>query len=566
MHTHLIQDTIILFSLAVCAVILFRRFNLPAILGYLFVGIIAGPYLLGWMQSNETTHLLGEIGVVFLLFTIGLEFSFSKFLRMRNALFGLGGTQVLIGTISGMLIAIWIGIKWEAALIIGGALALSSTAIVLKQLGEQLELNKPHGRVALSILLFQDIAAIPFLVMIPVFASDNTENMNMLLIMALAKGVVALLILLGIGRWLLRPIFHEVANLRSQELFTLTVLLIALLAAWLTYLMGLSLALGAFIAGMMLGETEYRHHIETEIRPFRDILMGLFFITVGMQLNIFAVINSWYWVGLLLVGLMLGKGIFIGFLTRFANYSNATAVKSGIVLGQGGEFGIALLSLSLSTGLINHEEIQPVLAAIILSMAMAPLFIRYSESLTNRLLKKNTNDDIDSEFEIVDEERTNHIILCGYGRTGQRIQKVLEQQHIKTVAIDNDSKVINATRKNSQEIYFGDASDIRILESLGLSKAAAVLITFNNIERSKNIITTLRQTNYEVPIISRAYNQEDMEILIDAGATEVVPEDLETSLMLVTQLLLVIGMPLDDVLNELNNIKKDHYSLLNDNK
>ena len=326
--------------------------------------------------------------------------------------------------------------------------------------------------------------------------------------------------------------------------------------------MGLSLALGAFIAGMMLSETQYRHQINIEIRPFRDILMGLFFITVGMQLNLLEIANSWFWVALMLIGIMLGKGILVIGLTKLAGYGTDTAIKSGIALGQGGEFTIALLSLSLSTGLISLHELQPVLASVILSMALAPILIRYSDNYVSRLF--NQKDSLDTKVAVnkIHSESVEHIIICGYGRTGQRIKCILDAQNIESIAIDHDTKNTDSISETDRNIFFGDASDIRLLESAGLKHATAIVISFDNLEHSKAIINSLRQNGYELPIIARAYNQNDMESLLKAGATEVVPEDLETSIMLSTQLLLSIGVPIDDVLRELDKIKKDHYKLL----
>ena len=564
MHNELLEQTLVLLLLAVTAIVLFRRINMPPILGYLVIGILTGPHILGWLQNDEITTLLGEFGVVFLLFTIGLEFSLSEFIRLRYSLLGLGGAQVLIGTICGMAIAMLIGFDWQAALIMGGALSLSSTAIVVKQLSEQLELQQQHGRLAISILLFQDIAAIPFLVMIPIFAQTDLTNLSSTLFFALVKGVIALTLLLLFSRWLVRPLFHEVARTRLVELFTLTVLLVSLAAAWVTHLMGLSLAFGAFIAGMMLGETQYRHQIEAEIRPFRDVLLGLFFITVGNQLNIFSLGQTWPWVLLLVCGVVLGKSLLITLLTWISKYPMATALRTGLALGHGGEFSIALISLSLVTGLISHPESQPILAATIISMIIAPFLIRNPRSIIKWLIPSTThkstvtNDEIGSVSDL-----HHHVILCGYGRTGQHIKNVLTTENIAYVAIDNNSELIKSHRMKDKMIFFGDASDSKLLESLGIQHAAAVIITFDELTSALKIITNLRSSGYELPIISRAHDQHDLETLLEAGATEVVPEDLETSLMLITQLMLVMGIPLDEVLERLNQIKQDHYKLLN---
>ncbi len=563
-HT-LLTEILTLLALAVAAVVLFQRLHLPAVFGYLSIGVIAGPFGLAWIQNHDIGVLLGEIGVVFLLFTIGLEFSIPKFIKMRHALLGLGGTQVLIGTGSGMLIALWLGINWQASLIIGGALALSSTAIVMKQLTEQLELQAAHGRIAVGILLFQDLAAVPFLVMIPIFATGS-ENLATPLLLAGLKGIIAFVVMLALGRWLLRPLFHEVAQARSIELFTLTVLLVALSAAWITNELGLSLALGAFITGMMLGETEYRHQIESTIQPFRDVLLGLFFITVGMQLNTAAVLNDWLWVLLLVLGVMIGKGCVIVVLSKLAKYNWNTSLRAGIALGQGGEFGLALLALAVLTGLINNEDLQPVLASIIISMGIAPLLIRHSEALIGKFNKTAKNADTQYDYQkIADNTRelNHHVIICGYGHTGRHIAKFLKDESITFAALDTDPVTVRNGWAAGEKVFFGNAEEPGLLEAIGLQHAAAIVISFENTKIATAIVKSVRTKGFKLPIIVRAHDQHSLDILFDAGATEVVPEDLETSLALATQLLLNLNVPMDDVLRKMRQIQIDQYRSLN---
>jgi monovalent cation:H+ antiporter-2, CPA2 family len=350
-----VHEVLILLGVSVAAVAVFSRFHLPPIVGYLFVGFITGPHALGLVHPGEVTHLLGEIGVAFLLFTIGLEFSLSQLRAMKSVLLGLGGTQVAVGTVSGALISWALGIEWAGAFIVGGALSLSSTAIVVRQLADQLELQSRHGRLSLGVLLFQDLAAVPFLVVIPILAAQTGQSLVWPLILALIKGTVAFPIMLMLGHWALRPLFHVVTASRAPDLLTLTILLVSLAAAWITSVLGLSLALGAFLAGIMLGETEYRHQIETDIRPFRDVLLSLFFVTVGMRLDSALLAPVWPWIALILSGVIIGKGLAVALLTHAAGYDRSTALRTGLVLGQGGEFGIALLTLAVGTGLIAAE-------------------------------------------------------------------------------------------------------------------------------------------------------------------------------------------------------------------
>lgn len=569
MDHSVIQDALILLALAVAAVALFQRLKLPAILGYFSIGIIAGPHALAWIEKHTTTTLLGEIGVVFLLFTIGLEFSIPKFVRMRHALLGLGGTQVAIGTASGMFIAILIGIGWEAALIIGGALSLSSTAIVIKQLTDQLEMQKDHAHIAVGILLFQDLAAVPFLVMIPILASGDSANLGISLLAATAKGIAALLLMLASGRWILRPLFHEVAHARSAELFTLTALFVALAAAWVTAEMGLSLALGAFIAGMMLGETEYRHQIESNIQPFRDVLLGLFFITVSMQLDLGALLRDWPWVLLLVAGVIAGKGLVIVMLSRVAGYTWKTALRAGVALGQGGEFGLALLALALLTGLISSNDVQPILACIIISMMIAPVLIRHSETLIDKLYSAQSETEADYDHQQISSSTdtlTNHVIICGFGQTGQHIARFLSDENIPYAALETNATIVKTAWKGGERVFFGNSMNIKLLEAIGLQHAAAVIISFENTPFARNIIRHIRSIGCELPIIARAHDQHSLQVLLDAGASEVVPEDLETSLALATKLLIRLDVPMDDVLRKMREIQQDRYEFLNDSR
>jgi K+:H+ antiporter len=563
LYMHVLSDVLTLLLLSVAAVAVLRRLKLPPILGYLFVGAAAGPHALGWLAESETIRFLGEIGVVFLLFTLGLEFSIPQFLAMKRTLFGLGGTQVLVGTASGGVIAWMLGLPWQAALIVGGALSMSSTAIVVKQLSEQLELQTPHGRMALGILLFQDLAAIPFLVMIPILAQSSEGSIALPLLFALLKALVAFALMLLFGRFALRPLFHEVGA--SSELFTLTALLVSLAAAWVTNLMGLSLALGAFLAGMMLSETEYRHQVENDIRPFRDVLLGLFFIVVGMQLDSVLLLLVWPWVLLLVAGLVLGKGPLIVLLTRLAGYRMAEALRTGIVLAHGGEFGVALLALALGTGLLNVEKSQPILASIVISMALAPILIRHSAALIKALLPRG------ERHRLAHDERDiaqalhgmrNHVLICGFGRVGQHLARFLKEQGFKYVALDTDPAQVKHAWEDGEQVYYGDATRRGILEAAGLKHAKALVVSFDHLESALKMLHEARSLNAEVPILVRATDESAMDQLHDAGATEVIPETLEASLTLATQLLLILKAPVDAVARRMEELRADRYRLL----
>lgn len=554
-------EVLVILALAVVAVALFRRVHLPPILGYLCVGLFAGEHALAWIPESDVIHLLAEVGVVFLLFMIGLEISIPHMLSMKHAVLGFGSAQVVLSTLTTMAIALLIGIPWEGALVVGGALALSSTAIVAKQLIEQVEMQSRHGRFALGILLFQDLAVVPFLVAIPILGGDATHNVALALGIALFKGLLTIVLMLAAGRWLLRPLFHRVASAHSVELFTLAVLLVSLTAAWITHAVGLSLALGAFIAGMLIGDTEYRHHVETEIRPFRDILMGLFFITVGTQLDLATLPSILHWVLLLLGGLVLGKGLLIAVLVRLGGHEAGVAIRTGIVLAQGGEFGFALLALALSNRVLSAEQVQPILAAVVLSMVIAPLLIRRNGAWAERACR-SYREHKEATAHLIEEEAQQlqrHVLICGFGRIGQNLALFLDDERIDYLAFDMDVTLISEAWEAGQRVFYANAAHPEVLEAAGLGRARALVIAFDDPRTAEQIIRAVRRLNKSVPIIVRAHDDTHLEEFEAAGATEVVPESVEASLMLASHLLNHLGVDRDEIKRVIEQARTDHY-------
>jgi len=558
-------EVVVILAFSVVVVVAFNRLRLPSIVGFLFVGMTTGPHGLQWLQNDDLTRLLGDIGVAFLLFTIGLECSLSQLRTMNGALFGVGALQVLVGTACGALIAWALGIAWPGALIIGGALSLSSTAIVVKQLHEQMETQSRHGRLAFAILLFQDLAAVPFLAVIPILAGSHGETLGWAPLYALIKAAVAFAITWSLGHWVLRPLFHEVTGARAPDLFTLTVLLVSLAAAWVTSLLGLSLALGAFLSGAMLGETEFRHPIEADIRPFRDVLLGLFFVTVGMQLTIDLITPVWPWVLLVTSGLVLGKGLTVAMLTRLTGYDQSTALRTGMLLGQGGEFGIALLTVALGTGLLSAQSIQPVLAAIVLSMALAPLLIRHNGHLASRLLKhRSRRAGARREHEIAEAVPGvgGHVIICGFGRTGRHIANLLRAEGFSFVALDLDPTQIKEAWEAGERVFYGDAAQAHMLEAAGLKRARALVISFDDLQSALKVLHHVHEARPDLGVLVRARDDASLEQLLSAGASEGVPETFEASLMLAFQLLLLLEIPVGTIMRRIRAVHGSQYQLL----
>lgn len=565
----LLQNILLLLVMSVGAVAAFRTLHLPPILGYLLVGMFMGGNGLGFVPNSEGLAFMGEVGVVFLLFAIGLEFSLKQFMAMRATIIGLGGLQVVISTVSGMVILSYFGVPWTSALVAGGAMAMSSTAIVVKQLTDQAEMQAAHGQSALGILLFQDIAVVPFLVMIPLLAgmaggAELALNPSELLL-KVAYAALLFGVMMLVGHYTLRPLFQYISRAESVELFNITVLLVALTAAWLTQSMNLSLALGAFLAGMLLSETEYKHQIESEIRPFRDILMGIFFITVGTKLNMAILPSLWLPVFLLVLGLIVGKGLLIALLSRLFAKNNATSLRTGLVLAQGGEFGFALLALALSNKVMSQGEAQTTLAAIVISMVISPFLIRYNEKITNVLLADTYTHQRFKDAEEVSSavnEVENHVILCGYRRMGQSIARFLQEQGVPYIALDLDPSIVEKTWEAGDPVHYADATRPEILIAAGLERARMVVITVIDVEVAKRIIEAVRIKRGDIPVLVRTRDERHLKTLERLGATSVLPESLEATLMITQRIVEQLGFSPDEVFQMTEKIRRDSYRAL----
>ena len=563
-HTAL-NEGLTLLAISLLVVWVLKRMKLPPILGYLFVGVLVGPYSLGWLPEGEHIKTLAEIGVVFLLFMVGLEFSLSRLIAMRATVFGLGSCQVVISTLSGGFIAWLTGIEWQAALIVGGALALSSTAIVAKQLTDQLEMQARHGQLTIAILLFQDLAVVPFLVIIPILSMGHDQSLIQPMLIAIAQGIFAIFIMLQVGRWLLRPFYHLVARTHSAEIFTLATLFIALTAAWLTNQLGLSLALGAFLAGLMLSETEYKNQIEADIRPFRDVLMGLFFISVGAQLDVSIIFREWFWIGLLTAGLIVGKGAVIAILTRLLGYELPVAFRTGLILGQAGEFGFAILMVAISNSLLTLQETQPIIAAALLSMLITPILIRYNGRITETLFRGTYKAGLNAptkELNSACETLSGHVIICGFGRIGQNLANILREMNIPYVALDLDHSLIQEAWEAGENVFYGDSTHAEILKKAELVRASALIITFDDALIAEHIIKSARQINTNIPIVVRCKDDQYMDNLHSVGASNVVPESFEASMMLAIHVLQHMGISTDKSLAFVAQAREDDYRQL----
>lgn len=566
-----LELTLILLCAAVLGVVAFRMLHLPPMLGYLMVGIVIGPHGWGLANENATTHTLAEFGVVFLMFSIGLEFSLPKLSSMRRTVFGLGMAQVLLtigatmmfGWLMSRLLPQLIDISWRAAFALGGALAMSSTAIVSKMLTERLELESEHGRQIFSILLFQDLAVVPLLILVPALANNSGDLMATLMLATMKAGIVLVLLLI-IGQKLMRGWFHIVVKRRSQELFMLNLLFITLGAAWITEKAGLSLALGAFVAGMLISETEYKHQVEEDIKPFRDVLLGLFFITVGMLLNIKLVLENWWLVLLLLTAPVLLKFALIAGLAKLTGVSTGVALRTGLGLAQAGEFGFVLLNQAGGLQLMDPLVIQLILASMVLSMLTAPFIIAKSDAI---VLKLSANEWMMQSLALTQiATRTmttqKHVLIAGFGRSGQSLAKLLEEEGIAYHALDLDPDRVREAQAAGANVSYGDASRRESLVAAGIHRAAALVVTYASTPSALKVLHFAHELAPELPVIVRSHDDSDLDKLREAGAAEVVPEAIEGSLMLASHALVMLGVPLRRVVHRVQAARDERYTSL----
>jgi monovalent cation:H+ antiporter-2, CPA2 family len=565
--TNFLQSVLVLLASSVLAVAVCRSLKLPAMIGYVVTGLALGPHALGLVSDRDEIRHLAEFGVVFLMFSIGLEFSLGKLVSMRRVVFGLGLAQVgatialAVGAAYAARAALGIDAGWQAGVALGGILAMSSTAIVSKLFAERLELESAHGRQVIGVLLFQDLAVVPLLVLIPALG-QSADQIGIAVAMALGKAAAALAVLLLAGPRLMRAWLGVVARRRSNELFVLNVLLITLLLAFVTGLAGLSLVLGAFLAGMLISETEYRFRVEEDIKPFRDVLLGLFFVTVGMTLDLRLAIAH-YGLVLLFLALVVGvKLVLTVLLSKAFGTPSGTALRVGLALAQAGEFGLVLLSLT--GNLVSEEVLQALLAAMILSMLASPFLIAASDRIVMRLSRSEWMlRSLELHRVAVQSiEVEGHVIILGYGRNGQRLARLLEAEGVRYVALDLDPDRVREAALAGDAVVFADSSRREALAAAGIARAAAVVVSFADAAAAIRVLAHIHELNPALPVIVRARDESDIERLTAAGASEVVPEAFESGVMLASHTLVWVGVPLSRVMRRMSQVRGEQYGLL----
>lgn len=549
---------VVAFLLSVVVIVpIFKKIKVSPILGYLAVGAIIGPYSLGIVSDAEGVTHVAELGVVFLLFTIGLELSFERLRAFSKLIFGLGAAQVLLSSvvIGGAAFA-W-GNDIQSSIVIGLCLALSSTAMTMQILGERGEIAAPHGRSAFAVLLFQDLAVVPILILLTVFGADGSGGVLASVGEAVLRAVVAVVLIVLIGRFALRYMFRTASATRSVDVFTAMILLTILATSMATGLAGLSMALGAFLAGLLLAETEFRHQIESEIEPFKGLLLGLFFMSVGMSLDFAVAFERGAWVILSVVGLIVLKAAIAAACAWFFGLKLGVALRTGILLAEAGEFAFVVIGQAATTYDIVSVEIGQFMVVVAgLSMVLTPLLAVIGKWVDEKVSHAQVNLNIEPEDA---KPLSGHVIIAGFGRVGRAVAGVLRSQALPYVAFDVSADEVQKHRALNEPIYVGDAAKPDILVRAGIERASAVLVTMDNAKAAKGTVEIIHSKWPHIPILVRSRDAKHTDELIRAGATTVVPETLEASLQLSGHVLCSLGYPREDANACIDLIRRHDY-------
>ncbi|KDB19873.1 monovalent cation:proton antiporter-2 (CPA2) family protein [Wolbachia endosymbiont of Glossina morsitans morsitans] len=556
-------DIIILLSAAVFIVIAFWKMNISPVLGYFVAGAVIGSHGFNLIHSAEAMDNLAEFGVVFLLFIIGLELTFERLIAMRIHVFGFGSLQVIVTMVAIWCIALAFGVNTSIATVIGGGLALSSTAIVLQVLQEKGSQASQVGRLSIAVLLMQDFAVVPLIVLVPLLAGNSEHSLISSLAGSLVQAAIALVLIFITGRLLLRPLFSVIAKMESNEVFISTTLLIVLGAAFITEQFHLSLALGAFVAGLLVAETEYRHSVEHAVLPFKDLFLGLFFMTVGMSINTELLLNKLPLITLLSIILIVLKTSIIYILCRFFGFKSAPAIQAGLLLSQGGEFAFILFRLADELNVLPSEIAQVLMMVTTVTMAFTPLLSGLGDWIANSFSTEKTILD-DEAVETDTQDLYNHVIVAGFGRVGYMVTKMLTAEHLSYVVVDIQSKIVKEGKSDSFPIYLGDVTRCEILKSVGIERAQALVISIKNEVTIKKVVSLVAANFPHVNIVIRLPDLSNVEVYRDLGASKIIPETSEIGLQLGGAALSLSGISESGVTSLKSRFRKGNYSMLKD--
>lgn len=553
-EAHYLVDILALLLATVVVVPIFHAIRLGAILGYLAAGVLLGPWGLGLLTEVEEIRHLGEFGVIFLLFVLGIELKPDKLWQMRKMVIGLGLGQLLLtaGVIYGF--ALLFDVPHHVAIIIGFGLALSSTAFCLKLLAERGGISTQMGQMSFSILLLQDLSVVPLLALVSMFAGGAAAESSI----GFGYAVLIIIALLVAGHYLLNPVLGKIVASQDPDVFVALAVLLVLGMAWIMESIGFSMALGAFLAGTMLAESHYRHQIEADILPFRGILLGLFFMTVGMGID-FALLWHQFWVVIgLTVGLMLVKGLIVYFLARFSGARHNVSVQTAALLSQSGEFGFVMFGFATLSGVLETQLGNLLTLVIALTMVLTPFVVKGTNYLTTRFYV--ADGDEEGDFCPLFDETEGHVILAGFGRVGARIGAILNAANVPYVAIDMSQKRVKAARAQGFSVFYGDASNVKVLQAAGAAKAKMVVVAMDNPAHFDRLVPLVRQYYPHLPIHARAKDRRHCADLITQGASTAISETLETSLRLSEEVLQGNGVDQEDIESVIEAFRNDYYS------
>lgn len=552
-HAFQFKEFLIVLGAAGLVVPVFLRFGVNAVVAFLLVGILLSPDVLGALArqvsfleplritEQDSLEKIAELGIVFLLFLIGLELSFERLSIMRRLVFGLGGLQVVLSLVAISAAAAAAGIDLRAALVAGAALSLSSTAIVVQLLSDSKRLGSQTGRASFAILLFQDLAVIPLLLLVSILGQRAEGSILTSVVLALLQAVLAVGVIVAVGRYLLRPLLRLVAGTNSADLFMAATLLIAVGAGAAASLAGLSMALGAFIAGLLLAETEYRRAIEAIIEPFKGLLLGTFFLVVGLKLDLDTLFLAPFYTLGVAIGIVLLKGVIVYGLARAFKVNRGAALESAMLLGPCGEFGFVIAAAALASGLIEDQGSRNIVLVVTLTMIAIPFIARFANRLTSSLRQQAKAATVETPLP---EDTQPRVIIAGFGRVGHLIASMLDEHKIPYIAVDNDAELVSRERKNGLTVYYGNAANAEFLKRCGLGEAPALAVTMDNQIKVDEVVKAARSLRTDLKIIARARDERHAQKLYQAGVTEAVPETVESSLQLGEALLVETGVPM----------------------
>jgi len=564
MEIPLLNDIVIIFGLAIAVLFICHRLRVPAVVGYLLTGIFVGPYGFGLVKAVHEVEILAEIGIVLLLFTIGIEFSLKKLLQIRKSVLMGGSFQVLLTFLATLFIARRFGQAFGEAIFIGFLVALSSTAIVLKLIQERAEVDSPHGRTTLGILIFQDIIIVPMILLTPLLAGA-TGNLGESVLVLLAKGIGIILLVMVSTKWIVPQVLYQIARTRNQEVFLLSVVVICLGVAWLTSTAGLSLALGAFLAGLIISESEYSHQALGNILPFRDVFTSFFFVSIGMLLDIGFLFQQPGTIALIALGILVLKSIIACFATILLGFPFRTSILVGLALSQVGEFSFILSRTGIEHGLLAGNIYQIFLAFSVLSMAATPFIITLAPRAADIILRLPLPKRLISGFypvpEIKVKGKKDHLIIIGFGVNGRNVARAARLSCIPYVVIEMNPETVKNEQAQGEPIYYGDSTQEVVLQQANIKDARIVVTAINDPASTRRITEIIRRLNPKVHLIVRSRYLQEMKPLYELGANEVIPEEFETSVEIFTRVLAKYLIPRDEIEALVAEIRSDGYEM-----